>query len=555
MFGNKKHQVNSKSGAVFLTLGLVWAVASFGLAASHESIPHLAKRGTATQLVVEGKPFVILAGELTNSTASSLDYMEPVWDRCVALKLNTVLAALSWELVEPEESKYDFTLVDGLVKGARKHSLKLVFLWLGSWKNGVSSYVPGWVKNHVDRFPRVQRKEGRNTSTITPLSDAACQADARAFAAVMRRIRQIDGRRHTVLMMQVENEVGSLGDSRDRSPQAEAAFAGPVPRQLMDYLQKHKDSLLPETQKVWESSNFRTSGTWGEVFGNDAWADEVFMAWHYAEYIGKIAAAGKAEYPLPMYANAWLVQNEKQKPGGYPSGGPVSRMMDVWRAAAPAIDLLAPDIYLPDFKGICESYARSGNPLMIPEASRGPEATGRAFWAIAAMNAICFAPYGIESCGTTHPIAKSYATLSRLMPLITERQGTNRIVGILEDRDEKEKTVDLDGDYRAHIMFGGHGKREGPRGYGLIMTLAPDEFLIAGNGIGVNFSPKTAGLQGELVEVWEMVWKEGKWAKRRSLNGDETAGGWRAQLPANYSDKYADLDAPWVVRVKVCTHR
>jgi hypothetical protein len=520
-----------------------------------ESIPHLRKQGNATQLIVDGKPFVMLAGELTNSTASSLDYMEPVWDKLVALCLNTALAALSWEMVEPEEGKFDFALVDGLIKGAREHNLKLVFLWFGSWKNGVSSYIPPWVKKDTKRFARVGRKDGRiNYGVVTPLSDEAGAADARAFAAVMRRIREIDARRHTVLMMQVENEVGTLGQSRDFAELAEATFAKPVPAELMNYLQKHKDSLLPETLKVWESGNFRTSGAWAEVFGNDAWADEVFMAWHMGRYIGKIAEAGKKEYPIPMYANAWLVQNEKQKPGDYPSGGPVSRMMDIWRAAAPAIDLLAPDIYLPDFKGVCESYARSGNPLMIPEVSRGPEAAARVFWAVAQMNAMCFAPYAIESCDTTHPIAKSYRVLTDLMPLITERQGTGRLIGFLEDQGDKEKTFDLASDYRAHIMFGMGGKREGQRGYGLAMELRPDEFLLAGNGFGARFNSKSGG-QTDILEIWEMVFKDGRWVTRRRMNGDESAGGWRAQLPSNYADRYADVNAPWVLRVKVFTHK
>jgi len=560
-------------------------------AAVDENIPHLRKQGNATQLIVDGKPFVMLAGELHNSSASSMDYMRglalgrlgsgygssggsmfshgSVWGRLVRLNLNTVLATLSWELIEPEEGKFDFALVDGLVEDAQEHKLKLVFLWFSSWKNGVSSYAPPWVKKDLDRFPRCRRKDGTNLGVLSPFSEAACAADAKAFAAVMRRIREVDGKHHTVLMVQVENEAGLLGDSRDRSPLAEAAFAGPVPAELMDYLQKHKDSLLPETQKVWESGNFKTSGAWAEVFGNDAWADEVFMAWHMGRYIGKIAEAGKKEYPIPMYANAWLVQNENQKPGGYPSGGPVSRMMDIWRAAAPAIDLLAPDIYLPDFKGVCESYARSGNPLMIPEASRGPDAAAKVFWAIAEHDAICFAPFGIEGVGLDRPrteaenpflelmagdprLRESYSLLAALMPLITKYQGTGQMVGVLETDKEERRDVEI-GDYRAHISYKMGGKKDDQRGYGLIIALAPDEFLLAGNHFAVNFSPKAGG-QCEILELWEGRFEDGKWIAGRRLNGDENAGGWRAQLPPNYSDKFANPDRPRILRIKLFAH-
>jgi hypothetical protein len=216
-----------------------------------------------------------------------------------------------------------------LLDGARKHNLRLVLLWFGSWKNGVSSYVPGWVKRDVVRFPRMQPRAGDNAEVLTPLSETNCQADARAYAALMRHLKKVDGRRHTVLMMQVENEVGLLGAPRDHSPAAEAAFAKEVPAELMRYFQEHKDGLIPEFEKYWEAAGFKAAGTWTEVFGEGA--DEAFMAWYMARYLGQIAAAGKVEYALPMYANAWLVQNEGQKAGQYPSGGPVSKVLDVWR--------------------------------------------------------------------------------------------------------------------------------------------------------------------------------------------------------------------------------
>ena len=230
-------------------------------------IPHLEKSGPATQLTVDGKPFLILAGELHNSSASSIEYMEPMWDKLVALGLNTVLATVSWELVEPQEGQFDFSLVDGLVEQARRHNLRLVFLWFASWKNAWSTYVPAWFKKDMARFPRAQDKSGRTTGAVSPLCAEAMKADARAFAAVMRHIRRIDEDHGAVLMMQIENETGLLGSSRDFSPHANEVFAGPVPAELMDYLAAHKDSLIPELRKIWETAGFKSSGSWSEVFG------------------------------------------------------------------------------------------------------------------------------------------------------------------------------------------------------------------------------------------------------------------------------------------------
>src|SRR5919202_3166351 len=241
-----------------------------------ESMPHLRKQGSATQLVVDGRPFLIIGGELHNSSPSSLAYMEPIWERLVALHLNTVLAPVSWELVEPHEGAFDFTLVDGLIREARGHALRLILLWFGSWKNGVSSYVPRWVKQDYRRFPRLRRQDGRAAEVLSTLAEANWQADARAFAALMRHLRVVDRSDHTVIMVQVENEVGVLGDSRDRSEAANRAFAGPVPRDLIDQLQEHRHELAESLQQRWEGSDFRTAGSWEEIFGSGPETDEIF---------------------------------------------------------------------------------------------------------------------------------------------------------------------------------------------------------------------------------------------------------------------------------------
>ena len=195
------------------------------------TIPHLQQQGTAKQLMVDGKPFLALAGELRNSTTSSQAYMKPIWPRLTAAHLNTVLAAVTWELIEPQEGQFDFTLVDELLKDARANNQRLVLLWFGSWKNGKSTYQPLWVKTNQMRFPLIQDEQGQSLPTLTTLSDANRDADSRAFAALMRHLREVDGSKHTVLMMQVENETGVLDTPRDYSPAANQAFNGPVPKE------------------------------------------------------------------------------------------------------------------------------------------------------------------------------------------------------------------------------------------------------------------------------------------------------------------------------------
>ena len=331
----------------------------------------------------------------------------------------------------------------------------------------------------------------------------------------MSHLREVDTQ-HTVIMMQVENETGLLADSRDRSPLAEAAWSKPVPRELIDYLVKNKANLLPEMLEVWGARDFKTSGTWPEVFGTSNHADQVFMAWYVGRFVGKVIEGGKAELPLPMYVNAWLgPQPGMDQPGQYPSGGPVARVMDVWRAAAPAADLFAPDIYVPDFKGTCALYTRSGNPFFIPEARAD---VGNLFWAVGQESAMGFSPFGIEDVKKDNELADAYRFLGNMGPLITKAQAEKRIIGVILEND-KPAVAQLAG-YQLKITS--PSKSTDTKSFGLVISTAPDEFLIVGSGLFVNFTPVSPGPKiAEIGSLDEGVFDKGEWIAGRRLNGDE----------------------------------
>lgn len=488
-------------------------------------LPHLKKQGTATQLVVDGRPYLVLAGELHNSSSSSIEYMRPIWSKLQQMNLNTVLAVVSWDLLEPEEGKFDFTIVDSLIEQARSHDLRLVILWFGSWKNGISHYVPYWVKKDLKRFPRVRIKNDKNIEVLSTLCEANWQADARAFAALMKHIRKIDSKEHTVIMIQIENEVGILGDSRDCCDMANAAFAGQVPDELMQYLLKHRDNLLPELKEVWSTTGYRKSGTWTEVFGTGVKADEVFMAWNYAQYLDRIAEAGKEEYPIPMYVNAWIIQPRDKVPGDYPSGGPQAHNHDIWRAGALHIDILAPDIYLPNFEEICRLYSRSGNPLFIPESRAGIQGAANAFYAIGEFNAIGYSPFGIDSKiadPENGPMPQAYDVLSQLSALILEHQGKDSITSVILDKQNPSRNITM-GCYTLEVAL--RQQRWSPAvpssGYCMIILTESDEFVVAGNDIQITFFANTPGPEiVGLASVYEGRFVDGRWIPGRKLNGD-----------------------------------
>jgi hypothetical protein len=512
-------------------------------------IPHLREQGTASQLIVDGKPFLVLAGELNNDSSSSLEYMKSVWPKLVRAKLNTVLTPVSWAQIEPQEGKFDFTVLDGMLREARARNLRLALLWFASWKNGLSSYPPDWVKKDFDRFPRAQIQGGKSIELLTPLSDANAEADARAFAALMRHVKETDSRQRTVIMIQVENEIGFQGDSRDRSPAANEAFEGPVPKELTDYLQRHKDILIPEFRRLWEAAGAKTSGSWQQAFGSGIATDEIFMAWNYARYIGRVSAAGKAEYPIPMFLNV-AVGNavKKHDPARtlteerralrkryFALGAPMDDLMDVWRAGAPDIDMFSPDAYS-DFVEWSDGYDRSGNPLFIPETLGGRIGATRVLYAFGRHNAVGFTSMGAveRSPDPDTDLIGSYELIDELSPLIVKHEGDGTMSAFLLGPDDPPQKMKV-GNYTVEAAFlkpppvpMALPTEIPPLTYGAAIVIAtgPDEFVAAGSGLVLTFSPNTSGapLAG-LASVEEGVFLDGRWLPGRRLAGDDTAEG------------------------------
>jgi beta-galactosidase GanA len=535
--------MNRRCVWLFLALYLFLDVNGFtnrlGLAQAADSAPRLKTDTGITRLVVDGQPFLMLAGELHNSSSSSLDYMKPIWPKLADLNLNTVLTPLSWELIEPEEGKYDFSLVDGLLAQARESHQRIVFLWLASWKNGMSSYPPVWVKRDTKRFPRVVI-DGNEANILSTFGRITQEADARAFAALMAHIKQVDSQ-HTVLMVQVENEVGVLGATRDHSEAAEKAFAASVPVELTRYLHDHRDSLNPELLALWEQNGAKTSGTWEEIFGASSRTDEIFMAWNYAKYVHAVAAAGKAAYPIPMYVNTWLGGGDT-KPGDYPSGGPQPRVVDVWRAAGSptksSIDIYCPDLYASDFAGWTARYHRAGNPLFIPETNGGPAGASGAFYAIGEHQALGISPFGIDGylpggwaakSDPDNELSDAYKTLAALAPLLLSTNSPNMMHGFQLDKDHPSVEFEMNG-YTLEVSLDqifGHGAE---RGFGLIVATGPDTFIGAGKGFRVGFHRRAPGASKVgIAAIDEGEYQNGQFVPGRRLNGDENDQGqyWR----------------------------
>lgn len=501
-----------------------------GVPALSQQMPVVRVENGASQIVVNGKPFLMLAGELGNSSAGTAAQADTILPRLAKLHFNTVLMPVAWDEIEPAEGDFDFSVPDHWIEVARRERLHLVFLWFGSWKNGFSEYAPQWVLADPRRFPRAFSAEGVPLEILSPLGAETMRADGLAFAALMRHLRAMDSTQQTVLMVQVENEIGVLGvGGRDRSDAANRLFAGAVPKELVDALQAEKAELTPEI-----AVQFQPSGKdWHSVFGDAA--DEIFMAWNYARFVDQVAAAGKKAYRLPMYMNAQLPA-PFERAGDYPSGGPYPSMQPVYRAAAPAIDFFAPDIYWPNFEQWVERYRRAGNPVFVPEA-RLDVAPFNALYALGQARGFGFSPFAVDSLPATADtksgpgLPEEYELLHELQPLLIAAQQKNatRALVLHELSYRPFQTVSLGG-----FLFRVSLARTWPAralaekdGAMLVMETAPDEFYVLGAGLTVDFqrNPDTDNQVAGIAGIDRLAFVDGQWIAQEHLNGDQSNQG------------------------------
>ena len=549
-------------------------------------IPHLQRNAVSQQLIVAGKPFLMRAAELQNSSMTSAAYMRTAWQNLVDTNINTVLGCVCWESIEPTEGNFDFGELDQVILDARSHGLHLVLLWFGSFKNAISTYTPSWVKKDQKRFPRAELGlAGGVLETGDVLSifhSEAQKADAKAFGTLMEHVKKVDEGHSTVVMVQVENETGLLGDSRDRSPAAEKRFAEDVPQELISFLSEEYDTLHRDLKVNLRSfldyrklsSSDKKSQSWQSVFGRSKQTEELFMAYHYALYLSQVASAGKDAYPIPLYTNVWQNYSGEDEdndfpaivgggsdPGDYPSGGGVTTVLDIWQKFAKYLDFIAPDIYLNDYAASCGKYRHRNQALFIPEQRQDSYGARRIWTAFGSHQALGTAPFGIDTVvAADNPFTKEYGLLASVSDIVLEAQRRpNSSIGFFFDelpapegnpqgRDPSRPVTTTFGNFEVRIercfVFG-----QPSPGSGMIIhinsekgTSEPPRLLLIGHGFQVVFrslNPKST-FTGILnfVEKEPVKSEDGSTELRtlRTLNGDETRSGKFAMMPSEDPD-------------------
>lgn len=514
---------------------LIWAQASRPMASPARPIPSIVQKNGHYALMVDGEPYLMLGVQANNSSAWPA-YLDKVWPAAETLHANTVELPIYWEQLEPTQGKLDFSVVDLILKQAGEHHVRLVLLWFGTWKNGSSHYTPEWIKLNQEKYPFLRNEKGETVDSPSPFSAAFLDADKTAFRELMRHLAAVDKQR-TVIMVQVENEAGVWGGVRDYGAAAQKAFAGPVPEALVKGLGKQP-------------------GTWKDVFGDDA--DETFEAWYTAVYIEQVAAAGKAEYRLPLYVNAAL--RDPMNPGrapSYESGAPTDNNIGLWKIAAPTIDAIAPDIYMAEWAKYMKviGFYGQNNPLLIPETGNSPAYARYVFTAIG-NGAIGWAPFGLDltrysneptgpeamEASALKPVAEQYALLAPIARRIAKANLDGRVVGVSEDAENHSQEIPL-GRWAVEVKYGmpSFGNWMQPKGNtpadggAVVIELGQDEYLVAGHHVRVDFKPTSEpGKKRLFLKVEEGSYDaEGNWKMTRIWNGDQTDYGLNLKADEN----------------------
>jgi len=509
--------------------------------------------GGGFRLTQNGRSRLLVGGQVHNSSSSSAEAIAHSFAHAKEVGGNTVLAPVSWGQFEPQEGAFDTGLVDAMLARAREHGLRLVLLWFGAFKNAGSTYAPRWVRADRDRFPRV-RIEARGLQAFTyegatakpvlsVFGDELLAADARAFEALIRHLREVDAQ-DTVAMVQVENESGLLSDSRDRSEAAERAWRGAVPDALLAHLQDDASAGSP-VRAVWQRNGAKTSGSWPEVFGADWEGDEVFMAWGFARYAERLAAAGTAIKALPFYANAWLAPQPGQSEAGqYPSGGPGARVLDVWRVIAPSLALIGPDIYIDDAASAMRDYATGRQPFFVPESRLTAPEVARA---IGSHGAVGWSGFGVDDANPEGQVASMLRFLGALEEQVADAQSRGDVAAVVLEDGEDEAQVAISGlrivvrdsrrllqrmlldagvripetplELPAETVAGAMMPTWGdPRPF-VLLVRSGDTVTALGRGTTLDFFQDDALIEIDAVE--EGLVRQGAWTPGRELNGDE----------------------------------
>ncbi|MGA2193878.1 MAG: DUF5597 domain-containing protein [Bryobacteraceae bacterium] len=504
-----------KNNAVLAAWVALCAVVALTAQVKEQPIPSVVKKDGRYALFVDGAPYLMLGAQVHNSSAWPA-MLPQVWPAMEYLHVNTVEIPVYWEQFEPRQGQYDYTAIDTLLAQARQHRLRLVLLWFGTWKNGSQHYMPEWMKLAPDRYPHMVDKNGRAVDSPSPYATASLEADKAAFAAFLGHLKATDPQR-TVIMVQVENEPGTWGSLRDYSRTAQKLFEAPVPAEIL-------------------TAMHASPGTWQEAFGPEA--EVCFHAWSVAKYVGQVAAAGKAVYPLPMYANAALRDPLKPgAPGTYESGGPTDNVIPIWKVAAPALDILAPDIYQNDpaaYLKVLELYHRDDNPLFVPETG-GPASNARFFFAALGLQTIGYSPFGMDYTTAPNtpeslaPWALNYRLAGPMAREIARLNFAGKLQAVAEEKGTVTQSLAF-GPWSAVVSYGAArnnravGNAE-PVGRVLVAQLQDNQFLVAGLLCRVDFRPADTGKQRQFLRVDEGVYENDAFQFLRIWNGDETDWG------------------------------
>lgn len=459
----------------------------------------------------QGQPFFSVGAQVQNCSSYAPNDMEWAFRAAKTACLNTLAVPFYWEQVEPVEGSFDFSQLNRFILRCRREGLKLAVVWFGAWKDASMSYTPEWVKEDPDRFWRVRTHDGMETTVLSPHCPATYEADWKAFTRLVSFIKSTDGCHHTVCSIQVENEPGLLGSERDWRPEADAQLRSPVPPQVVEWVRKVP---LSPAYTQWQACGSRAEGDWPALFGDCA--SEYMTAYVMACFLEGLTRGGKSIYAdVPYLINAALDITPKwQAPGvEYIAAGPHLAGFPFYKAGAPSVDMLTPDLYTSqweEFRRTCELYARGDNPLFISEMSPAGPGAKYLFDAVGRKHAIGVHVFGLETMvdrqGNPRPgnleTIKSLRILSHATPLLNRFADSSDMHALMQQDYQDSSLIPLRGGLTARVEFGKKPAFMGLFSQNDFLHVDEDPLPEAGRGLLFQVSEREFYLVGEALRVY-----------------------------------------------------
>jgi hypothetical protein len=516
---------------------------------SRNLMPHFEEANGHKVLYVDGEPFSVLAVEIPwwdliygkyKETETAYDGLYPA---AAKLGLNALKVPIKWSMVEPEKGVYNFSYLDHAKSMAENNHLKLILNWFGHYASADGTvygnltgelYAPMYIVTDDKLYPRAVDADGiPHHNAISYDYEPIVEREIAAFRAFMQHIKEVDSQAHTILMVQVENEIAVFGVDR-------------------------------HNPKLWRDHSPASN----KRFAENGFSDDLkYSAWDLSyNWIRRLTDAGAAVYALPLFHNYvggrvadWMV------------GGAPGEDVNTYLRNCPSISFIGVNSYfcaewrwdntcareshatVDQLREPLNRYSVGRNLPAITEINSGstPLTSRLAYIAVGEFGAPIFAPWSLTAsypepyepyvlkdgnlANGAFALRETYTSLSKALPQITYYATTDKLKVFMSHSSGQRFTQTEEVNGFKLTVSGEHN------GQAIVIHPSQHHFLAVGYRSSVSLhDPAFQWPAMKNLEIRKVFWARDRWQS----DGDPQYGVDQSQKRLSL-----DLDLPQAVLV------